>query len=96
MFHDLKSLLQRSLRQKRIDEAVGAAQAVEAFRFIIVELFGEQAANNLRQVALRGDTLQIAAGTPALASEIRMREIDISRALADKVPGVNIKLKIFG
>lgn len=96
MFHDLKTLLRQSLRQKRIGEAVEAAQVVEAFCAVVAEMFGDSAAKGLRQVMFKGDTLHIAAGSGVLASEMRMRQIEISRQLSERLSGQSYRLKIFG
>lgn len=96
MFQDLKSILRRSLRQKGISEAVEAAQIVALFRQVTAEKIGVSAADSLRQVALKGNILQVSAGSSALASELRMRQNEILRSLADKLPGKEIRLNIFG
>lgn len=95
MFQDIKSILSRSLRQKGINEAVEAAQVVELFRLVTAEKLGAQAVNSLRQVSLRGNVLQVSAGSSVLASELRMRENEILHDLADKLPGKSIRLSIF-
>jgi predicted nucleic acid-binding Zn ribbon protein len=96
MFYDLKSLLQRSLRQKGIAGVVTAIQVTAAFRAVVAEMFSQQIANGLRQVSLHGDTLKISAGSSALAAEMRMREQALLQALHAKLPGHNYRLQIFG
>lgn len=96
MFQDIQSILRRSLRQKGIDQAVTAAQVVEVFRKAVDDILGPSAAASLRQVALKGDTLQVSAGSPALASELTMRQTALLTVLSDNFPGVNYRLKIFG
>ena len=95
MFFELKSILQRRLRQQGIGQAVAAEQATVAFRALVADQFGASAAAGLRQVALRGDTLEISAGSGALAAELRIRESEFSQALATKLGGVVYRLKIF-
>lgn len=96
MFFELKSVLQRRLQQQGISRAVAAERAATAFRGLIAEQFGDAAAAGLRQVALKGDTLEVAAGSAALAAELRMREYDLQEALSHKLSGVQYRLKIFG
>ncbi|OHA55976.1 MAG: hypothetical protein A2429_01880 [Candidatus Veblenbacteria bacterium RIFOXYC1_FULL_42_9] len=96
MFQDIKSILRRSLMQKGIDQAVVAAQVVEAFRTVVGELLGPRVAASLHQVALKGDTLQVSAGSSALAAELSMRQTAILQALSERFPGSYFRLKIFG
>ncbi len=96
MFQDLKSILHRSLRQKGISGAVEAAQVVEVFKQAVADKFSPSVVGSLRQVALRGDTLQVSAGSSALAAELRMREKELTAALADRFSGKVFRLNIFG
>ena len=96
MFYDLKSLLQRSLRQKGVAGAVEATQVTSALRGVVAEIFSREVANELRQVILQGDTIKISAGSSALAGELRMREQVLLEGLNKKIPGRNYRLQIFG
>ena len=96
MFHDLKDVLTRRLRQQGIGQAVEAAQVVAAFRKAVKELLGERAERELRKVALRDFTLEVLASSGALASELRMREADIREKLKNKLGKQDYKMRIFG
>ncbi len=96
MFHDLKDVLRRRLGQQGIGRAVEAAQVTEAFREAVKELMGERAARELRKVALREDTLEVLAGSGALASELRMRENDIRGKLKTRLGKQEYTMRIFG
>lgn len=96
MFQLLKHVLQDRLRAQGVGEAVLAAQAVDALKQEVAARFGPGAAQNLRKVVLRGDTLEVLAGSGALASELRMAEADLVDALKARLLGKAVKLRIFG
>lgn len=96
MFHDLKDVLMRRLGQQGIGKAVEAAQVVNAFRVAVRELMGERAERELTKVVLREDTLEVLAGSGALASELRMRESDIRERLKAKLGKQEYRMHIFG
>jgi predicted nucleic acid-binding Zn ribbon protein len=96
MFHDLRDVLMRRLRQQGIGSAVEAAQVVEALRSVVREMMGERAASELRKVALKDDTLEILTGSGVLAAELRMRESVVRDKLRERTGGQTYRMRIFG
>ena len=96
MFHLLRQVLGDRLRQQGIGQAVESARVVEAFRQVVRELLGERAAGALKKVALRGDTLEVLAGSGTLASELRMREAELREGLKKTTGGNAYRMSIFG
>lgn len=96
MFQDLKSLLESSLKQKGINQAVEAVLVAEFVRGVVGELLGSEAVKGLRQVFLQDQTLYIKASSSVLASELKLRQNDILRALSNRFSGKQYSLKIFG
>ncbi len=96
MFHELRSILKQSLQQKGIQQAVEAAQVTQIFRDIIKERLGTKAYQTLRQVSWRDNILRVSAGSPQLASELRLRQLEILQELETRLPKGNYRLEIFG
>lgn len=95
MLQILKNILGDRLRQQGIADVVEAARVTEAFKQEVAKRFGPAAAGSFRQLALKGDTLEVSVGSSALASELRMAEFDLRDALTARFPGKSYRLKIF-
>lgn len=82
--------VERLLRGLGIATEVARAGAVEAWPAVAVDTFGADAAAT-RAVAIDGPTLIVAVPTSAWASEIRLRERELIRALARSAPASDIR-----
>ncbi len=90
----LKSLIPYRLQEQGIAQSVEATQVVEALKQEVIKRFGLAAAEAFRKVALRDNTLEILLTSSALASELRMVELDLVNAMQAKF-GRTYRLKIF-
>ena len=80
----------RVLRGLGIATEVARAGAVEAWPAVALAAFGADASTT-RAVSIDGATLIVAVPTSAWASEIRLREGDLVRALANAAPASDIR-----
>ena len=81
--------IQSALRTLGIDQGVARADAVRAWQNVATTILGADA---VRTRALRadGDTLVVLVPTAQWAGEIRLRERDLLRALAESAPASRI------
>ncbi len=79
----------RALRALGVDRDVARADAVRAWRGAVVSVLGPDAAIT-RAIRAEGDTLLVVAPTPQWAGEIRLRERELVRALAERAPASDI------
>ncbi len=95
MFQEIKKLLSERLRQQGIAPAVEAAAVVDAFKEEVKKRFGQSAVDSIRRAALQGSTLEVSLSSPALASELRMIELDLRDCLSARFNGRVYRLRIF-
>ena len=95
MFQKLGKVLRDRLKQQGVAEGVEAAQVTEIFRQEVKKRFGQTDANSFRQLVLRGDTLEVSAYSPALASSLRMAQLDLEEAIKQACHGKSYRLRIF-
>jgi hypothetical protein len=81
--------IQSALRTFGIDQGIARADAVRAWREAATAVLGADAVST-RAVRADGDTLVVLVPTAQWAGEIRLRERDLLRALADRAPASRI------
>jgi predicted nucleic acid-binding Zn ribbon protein len=77
--------VQSALRTLGIDQGVARADAVRAWHAAATTVLGADAVRT-RAVRVDGDTLVVLVPTTQWAGEIRLRERELLRALADRAP----------
>lgn len=96
MFQLLRNVITDRLREQGIAPSVEAARVVEEFKKIVSEKFGDSASNSFRKIALHNDTIEVSAYSGALASELRMIQVELEERLVKNLDGKHYRLKIFG
>lgn len=81
--------IQSALRSLGIERDVARADAVRVWRAAAAAVLGPDAART-RAVRTDGDTLVVLVPTAQWAGEIRLRERELLRAVADRAPASNI------
>jgi predicted nucleic acid-binding Zn ribbon protein len=81
--------IQGALRTLGIDQGVARADAVRAWHAAATTVLGGDAVGT-RAVRTDGDTLVVLVPTAQWAGEIRLRERELLRALADRAPASRI------
>jgi predicted nucleic acid-binding Zn ribbon protein len=81
--------IQSALRTFGIDRDVARADAIRAWQGAAATVLGADAAST-RAVRTDGDTLVVLVPTAQWAGEIRLRERELLRALADRAPASRI------
>jgi len=81
--------IQSALRTLGIEGEVARADAVSAWHAAATAVLGADAVST-RAVRTDGDTLVVTVPTAQWAGEIRLRERDLLRALADRAPASRI------
>jgi predicted nucleic acid-binding Zn ribbon protein len=81
--------IQSALRTFGIDRDVARADAMRAWQGAAATVLGADAAST-RAVRTDGDTLVVLVPTAQWAGEIRLRERELLRALADRAPASRI------
>jgi predicted nucleic acid-binding Zn ribbon protein len=81
--------IQGALRTLGIDQGVARADAVRAWHAAATTVLGADAVGT-RAVRTDGDTLVVLVPTAQWAGEIRLRERELLRALADRAPASRI------
>lgn len=79
----------RALRALGVDRDVARADAVRAWPAAAASVLGPDATVT-RAIRSDGGTLVVVAPTPQWAGEIRLRERELVRALAERAPGSDI------
>ena len=85
----LARAVQSALRTLGIDRDVARADAVRMWPAAATDVLGADAVGT-RAVRADGDTLVVLVPTAQWAGEIRLRERDLLRALADRAPASHI------
>ena len=81
--------IQNALRTLGIENDVARADAVRAWQTVATTILGDDAVST-RAVRTDGDTLVVLVPTAQWAGEIRLRERELIRALADRAPASRI------
>jgi predicted nucleic acid-binding Zn ribbon protein len=81
--------IQSALRTLGIDQDVARADAVRVWHAAATTVFGADATRT-RAVRTDGDTLVVLVPTAQWAGEIRLRERELLRAIADRAPASRI------
>jgi Dna[CI] antecedent DciA-like protein len=81
--------IQSALRTLGIDQGVARADAVREWRAAATTVLGADAVST-RAIRADGDTLVVLVPTAQWAGEIRLRERELLRALADRAPASRI------
>lgn len=81
--------IQSTLRTLGIDRDVARADAMREWQAAAMTVLGQDAAST-RAVRTDGDTLVVLVPTAQWAGEIRLRERELLRALADRAPASRI------
>jgi hypothetical protein len=81
--------IQSALRTLGIDQGVARADAVRSWHAAATTVLGADAVRT-RAVRADGDTLVVLVPTAQWAGEIRLRERELLRALADRAPASRI------
>lgn len=81
--------IQSALRTLGIDQGVSRADAVRVWPAAATEVLGADAVTT-RALRADGDTLVVLVPTAQWAGEIRLRERELLRALADRAPASGI------
>jgi predicted nucleic acid-binding Zn ribbon protein len=81
--------IQSALRTLGIDQGVARVDAVRAWQNVATAILGADAVTT-RALRADGDTLVVLVPTAQWAGEIRLRERDLLRALAERAPASRI------
>jgi predicted nucleic acid-binding Zn ribbon protein len=81
--------IQGALRTLGIDQGVARADAVRAWQIAATTVLGADAVST-RALRADGDTLVVLVPTAQWAGEIRLRERELLRAIADRAPASRI------
>ncbi len=95
MFQAIGRAIQQRLQQQGVGTQIEAAHITEAFRTIVAARFGASAAVGIRKLAFRNETVEALVSSSTLATEMRMREMDLQDELRAKLNGRNVRLRIF-
>lgn len=85
-FHPLKHLLSKSVRTAGIADQVEAAQVLELCRQAVSAVLPPAAARQVQPLHVRHGTITLEVSSPALANELRLRQIEILRQLNQRSP----------
>ena len=83
-FHDLKSLLDRNIRQAGLNKQVDAINIVELFNSSARFLVGEKIARQTQAIYIRNKVLTIQCTSSIIMQEMRYRERHVMRSLNRK------------
>ena len=81
MFLSLKNLLPQSLRKSGSVRQIEASMITEKAGFVLEELFGKEAASQMKIVSFRNGNLKISCMHSAYAEEITLREKETIAAI---------------
>ncbi|MFA5128600.1 MAG: DUF721 domain-containing protein [Patescibacteria group bacterium] len=81
MFTPLKNILEKNIRQSGISHQVLAAQAIEKFNQILVEIFGPGVGRRARAMYLRGKILTVGCLSSVVTQEIYLKRGKIMKEL---------------
>ena len=94
-FHDIKSLLNKSIRQAGIGRQINATNVVEFFNQKAPELLGPALAQDVEAKYLRNHALAVACKSSLVMQELRYREGDILAALNTYNSGQKISKLVY-
>lgn len=86
-FIPLKNLLQRNVRQSGISHQVLAAQALEKFNEVVIEVMGPGVARRAKGMYLRGKILTVGCLSSVVTQEIYLRRGKIIKELNRRLGG---------
>lgn len=84
MFHDIKAILEKNIKQAGLRKQVDAINMVETFNGLAPYLLGQKIAQHTQAIYIRNKILTIQCSSSVIMQEVRYREYKIIRALNAK------------
>jgi len=91
MFYDIKSLLNKNIRQAGLGKQVEAVNIVELFNQLAPALLGQKIARQARAIHIRNSILTIQCSSSLVMQELHYREYKIIKILNDKLGRDSVK-----